>query len=364
MAAWIDTQKTKKGIRYYIRWRVKINGKSKIMSKPGGKIYRTAILIRNKMDDRVIQSQNEITDSDISLIRAANEYLEDGTFIKNGILKKKKPNTLKGAYYAIFTLLQYLGYIQDSPNKPNIYNFLGIFKTPNENAMLSDINEDKALGFRSYLIKNCEPHGVNIKLNAIKAFFKYCVERKKVLKATPFKEVGLVDAPDVATFINKETYDLVFAKLMDQPELKKVIPIYLWSGMRADELLTLQGEQIREEGIFLGYNTKTGKPRVIPIKDEIKPIIDTLPKKGPCFPDLSYTKISNRWRYLRKKFNFEKRMRLHDFRHTFISNFILSGNSIAEAMAVSGHTSLKSVQKYIHLNTKHLQQKVNSMVLH
>ena len=63
-----------------------------------------------------------------------------------------------------------------------------------------------------------------------------------------------------------------------------------------------------------------------------------------------------------KRAGIQVRVRPHDLRHTFASNYLQSGQgTLADLSKILGHTSLKTTMIYAHFELKHLKEHVDLM---
>ena len=63
-------------------------------------------------------------------------------------------------------------------------------------------------------------------------------------------------------------------------KLRAIVSLALLTGARIGELLSLRWEDTAD-GLLTFLETKTGKPRTLPISPTIKAILDTLPRHTP-----------------------------------------------------------------------------------
>ncbi|HLE12435.1 MAG TPA: tyrosine-type recombinase/integrase [Bacteriovoracaceae bacterium] len=57
----------------------------------------------------------------------------------------------------------------------------------------------------------------------------------------------------------------------------------------------------------------------------------------------------------------KNKIRFHDMRHTFASQFMMSGGSLFDLQKILGHTDVKMTLRYAHFSSDHLQKSVQFM---
>lgn len=130
----------------------------------------------------------------------------------------------------------------------------------------------------------------------------------------------------------------------------KIILIYIFSGLRANELLNIKRKDIHidetctDDGIerkisylVTGSKTDAGKNRVVPIHDSIKPYVkELLLPKGKRIVDQSYTNfIKEHFNPYLKELNMKHT--LHDTRVTFTTLCQLNNVDVFSRKRILGH---------------------------
>ena len=133
--------------------------------------------------------------------------------------------------------------------------------------------------------------------------------------------------------------------------------ILIYSGMRAGELYAVKDVKLSDRYLISGIKTEAGKNRVIPLREEIIPLIETNISK--------YNNIAGKYAlnslisYIPKATDNHSS---HDCRHTFIS--LLSGFdvSIVTINKIIGHsTGILSIDTYTKKNISELLNAVNKL---
>jgi integrase len=134
---------------------------------------------------------------------------------------------------------------------------------------------------------------------------------------------------------------------------RKLILLAAYTGLRKGELFGLTQDNIRDGCIVLGIETKTGKPRVVPLPEEAREIVDEIP-----LPITEHI-FRKEWEAAR---NVEfPHVRFHDLRHTYASWLVQAGAPLLAVKDLLGHSSLSMTQRYSHLGTEHLREAVSML---
>ncbi len=141
--------------------------------------------------------------------------------------------------------------------------------------------------------------------------------------------------------------------------LEPVVKFALETAMRRGELLSLRWNNIDlNRRTALLETTKNGERRLVPLSSSAIDILNNLPRHigGEVFPvsACALAAMFNRAIVRAGISNF----RFHDLRHTAITDLAKKLPNLLELSAVSGHKSLKMLQRYYHPNAEELAQKL------
>ncbi|MCX8254505.1 Site-specific recombinase XerD [Beijerinckiaceae bacterium RH AL1] len=182
---------------------------------------------------------------------------------------------------------------------------------------------------------------------------------------TAFGKRALKESRPRIRFVSREE----FARLHDAASetLKPILVLAVETGMRKEELLSLQLEQIdlRRREVHLEI-TKTSSPRRVPLSvtaaDTVRALIE---KRGrPASRFLFCKPDGSRVGDPKKGFNAACRraqlvdFRFHDLRHTFASWWVQDGGDLYRLSRVLGHATLQMTSRYGHLRTEDLHSEL------
>jgi integrase len=129
----------------------------------------------------------------------------------------------------------------------------------------------------------------------------------------------------------------------------------IMTGMRRGEILRLSWKDVDlEHKILYVLESKSGKPREMPIAGKLHEVLATLgPKQGLVF-DIPVITLRRYFDAALKKAGIQE-FRFHDLRHTFASHYIMRTNDLPALQALLGHHSPVMTQRYAHLSRTHLK---------
>ena len=147
------------------------------------------------------------------------------------------------------------------------------------------------------------------------------------------------------------TYEqlLMFLIAARSQAVEDAILIGMYTGLRAGEITRLTPDNVRGDFITLGIDTKSGKPRSVPIHPAIRDALDRLPL------GITVSGISQGFAKLADDLGLPD-VHFHDAtRHTFASWLVQGGVGIYDVAHLLGHASVKTTQRYAHLSPEHLR---------
>lgn len=231
--------------------------------------------------------------------------------------------------------------------------------------LIKNITVDDINAVKEGLRIDHDPNGVEFVLRNANPIFTYAKERNWV-KKNPIKlSLKGYQTDDVFHFLQEAEVQTVYrACLPRNLKLQKAIKVFLHTGLRQGEFLRMREPDIKNGHIqvisMLTKRTKTKRSRLIPIHKAIEPILLEVVREG-------WTK--NRLRralgraikraHKAKENPLVGRTRCQDFRHTFASNYLQAGGTIADLMIILGHTTLAALKVYAHFQRTHLAEKIN-----
>lgn len=163
---------------------------------------------------------------------------------------------------------------------------------------------------------------------------------------------------DTSVKIVRHPFTFAEIQAIQDEEMKSLVMIGCYTGMRINELITLKKEHIHEEDgiLFIRHGSKTeaGRNRIIPMHPEIEPLIREKMKSENMFTH-SGDKLSlpGAKTFFSKKLNKTS----HDMRHTFATNWF--GLNPVYGKLILGHAVRDiTIDVYTHITPADLMQEM------
>ena len=204
------------------------------------------------------------------------------------------------------------------------------------------------------------PNTIAKELRTLQAIMNMAVEwdylQKNHIKGVkPPKDTK--DAPP--PFYLKEEIKLIYENALD-PIKEATWKLYLNTGFRRSEGLTLKKEWIDEKGIKI-YSTskdrtKSGKWRIVPHTRGTKKALKVLSEvDGPnVIPQVHLKSISRAFGNCLRRAELEGS--LHWTRHSYASHLVMAGEPLWKVQKLLGHASIKTTERYAHHDPDYLQK--------
>lgn len=199
---------------------------------------------------------------------------------------------------------------------------------------------------------------VNNRIRAINAYLKWSgsplhvsklKEPSDVLPTFSPADIAAIAAARAKTFHERRTIVLMLT-LVD-------------TGCRIDEILSLCWSDIDFDNLLILVRGKGDKQRRIPFSFELRRHLTRFKHEHALvFPTRDGRKVGHNNAHRSVKLFCDRlgiarpRRLLHSLRHTFASNYIRSGGSVAMLQRVLGHTTVTMTMRYVHVQTADLQQ--------
>ncbi|MES0337909.1 MAG: site-specific integrase [Candidatus Magnetobacterium sp. LHC-1] len=199
----------------------------------------------------------------------------------------------------------------------------------------------------------------NIEIRHIKAVFSWAVTRE-YLKASPFQGYSLLKTQKtIPKFLTPAQILKVFDVIGDNKKYRLIFALYIYTGARREEIYRLQWKDIKADTVTI-LKTKNYTPRVIPICEKFKEILSEYQSRiGKVYTG----NIDHMSKAIKEYLTLAGcgDVRPHDLRHTFASQLLMSGASMASVQVLLGHTTYATTQIYAHLSQEHLIDVVNKL---
>ena len=141
------------------------------------------------------------------------------------------------------------------------------------------------------------------------------------------------------------------------------LKLLLLTGTRKNEALRARWEHvdIEDSGIWRLPHTKNGKAHHVPLNDEAKVLLRSLPRVPGCpwifpgrDPNAPLVEVRRCLNRLTRAAGIAP-LRVHDLRHSFASLCAQSGTSLLQIKQLLNHASIATTQRYAHLTADDLR---------
>lgn len=245
---------------------------------------------------------------------------------------------------------------------------------------LSEITEDHGMALMSDLKKTHSAKGIKNIWIVLKGVINKA-RKDKLIRFDPFEDIKK-PRPDLVQdqfWIKVEINQFLRANKTDQ-----LLPFYfvaMHTGLRLAELCGLKWDRIdfrnnqmsvtrTRDKYGLKETTKTKIKRFVPMTGEVRALLLALHQKNQGNPlvfleadgtEVKYAHIYRRFHKAQDKAGITNKIRFHDLRHSFASNYMMNGGNVFDLQKLLGHTDIKMTMRYAHFTPDHLQNSIKFM---
>jgi integrase/recombinase XerC len=231
---------------------------------------------------------------------------------------------------------------------------------------------------RAYIVsiyKELKKSSLSRKVSSIKVFFKFMKRKGYIEENTAL----VIKNPTIEKHLPKfYTIDEMFHFLDFLPKdgwlnirNRAIFELMYSAGMRSQEALDINMNDIHLEGMWAKVKGKGGKERILPFGEKAKQAIEEylpfrkekgkLSGKSPLFVSAQGTRLSYRGllKIMKKhqlKAHLFKDLALHGIRHSFATHMLDSGADLRSIQELLGHSKLSTTQKYTHVSMDKLME--------
>lgn len=233
------------------------------------------------------------------------------------------------------------------------------------NVKLGSVTSDHIEKFRLVRLQEVAPVSVNVQLRCLKTAFNWAVERN-LLKVSPAAKVRLNRVPKNLhpRFLTGEEIHRLRDEIVEDAALSQVVDAALWTGMRRNEIVTLQWADVDLDRNVItvqnkvGFRTKSRKSRAIPINAPLREMLMGM-KSANAKPEdkvfsISYWTLGKKFLRATRAAKLHGEVTFHTLRHTFASHLVMQGVDLLSIQEILGHFDVTVTQIYTHLSPEHL----------
>lgn len=194
---------------------------------------------------------------------------------------------------------------------------------------------------------------INSKLAYLSKLLSYAVQNEIIVHKPyiPLLKVKITKEKYLST--EEKTKMLEWCETHSQQELKLIIQIGLYTGLRINNILSILPEHIENNYIRV-YENKTNKPYSVPMNK----ILQDVMKDFKPFT-IKYNQVYYIFNQMKKELNLDENITIHTLRHTFCSDLIQKGVVLPVIQALANHKKIQTTMRYLHLSNKQLEDAVS-----
>ncbi|RKD17517.1 integrase [Pelobium manganitolerans] len=236
-------------------------------------------------------------------------------------------------------------------------------------------HKDIRLWIISLMDDGLDARSVNRKMSSLRAFYKFGL-RENLLSVNPTLKVQSPKmSKKLPVFVSDDKMDAlldsdIFSDDFNGCRDKLIIELLFATGIRLNELLTLQQRDVLLNEGTIKVLGKRNKQRIVPltdvavsaikayliVKERVQPVEETglllVTDKGkPAYAKLVYRVVNN---YL-KIISTQNKKSPHILRHSFATSLLNKGADINAIKDLLGHASLAATQVYTHNSIERLK---------
>ncbi len=203
------------------------------------------------------------------------------------------------------------------------------------------------------------PGGANRALDTLRQIFNHAMVHGHIetnpasgVRPNPKRRFNRFLSRDEARRLHAEL-DRLVAERPGRAAQADIIRVLYYTGCRCSEIRTLRWCEVGAETLDL-VDSKTG-PRKVYLNSEARRIIERQPRAGSDHvfpsssdPTLPVSESMRLWLTLRKRAGIED-VRLHDLRHNYASQAVLSGVPLPTVARLLGHRQVSMSLRYAHV---------------
>jgi integrase/recombinase XerC len=234
---------------------------------------------------------------------------------------------------------------------------------------------------RAYIVsvyKSLKKSSLSRKVSAIKVFFRFMKKKGFVEENTAL----VIRNPKAEKHLPKfYTIDEMFHFLDYLPKEgwlnmrnRAIFELMYSTGMRSQEVLSVDKEDLHLDGMWVKVKGKGGKERIAPFGEKAKQEVENYLKMmkdlfgarvgGPASPlfvnargkRLSYRGLLKIMKKHQLKAQLFKPLGLHGIRHSFATHMLDNGADLRSIQELLGHSKLSTTQKYTHVSIDKLME--------
>jgi len=214
-------------------------------------------------------------------------------------------------------------------------------------ATLDEAPDAAARMRRDWLAEGLKPATINRRLALLRRLCNLAFEWGWTDKAIGRRIKLLPENNARHVYLTPEQVEAIASRM---PRAGDLVRFSAYTGLRLGELMRLTARNVTDGAVVL-YDTKSTKPRTVPVPDRVAHILKAIPWA------VTETVRRDEWEAARKAAGLPH-VHWHDLRHTYASWLAARGVGDRELGELLGHSSASMVKRYSHLRADHLRARV------
>lgn len=294
--------------------------------------------------------------------REQESRIEKGGFLQQSDFKHLSVRELMTEYAA--TVIPKRRGLKHANNR-----FAKFQREPFANLSVTKIGDADIEAWKKRELARISPASVARDMNELSSFFTWCIKEKKIPIINP---MSLVKRPEGADVKRDRTFTWVEIKALLKAMGYRRLPaeytgkamaghaflLAARTAMRLGEICSVKWDDIHLEEQYLHLRmTKNGQPRDVPLSTKSVRLLQRMRFDGPKLIPVSADAIGIYFRYARDAIGLHD-AHFHDTRHHATTQLAELLPSVLELSAVTGHKSLKHLQRYYNPKATALAKKL------
>lgn len=215
-----------------------------------------------------------------------------------------------------------------------------------KDTLITDLTNANILDYRAKRRgEGLQPQSINRDFNCLKAALNHArVMHGQPIPPLAWKHLRAKEPPNRTRFLSRDEYQqLIF---VSDPELQRIIRFAVATGLRKDNVLSLDWSEVDLSSAMVTVTVKGDKLHSVKLTSELRAMLSTTTKrKGKVFDTMNFRR---RWARAVKDAELHN-FRFHDLRHTFASWARMAGADLADICEALGHSDISVTMRYAHI---------------
>ena len=212
--------------------------------------------------------------------------------------------------------------------------------------LIADLTNATILDYRAKRRgEGLQPQSVNRDFNCLKAALNHArVMHGQPVPPLAWKKLRAKEPPNRTRFLSRDEFQTLIA--VSDPELRRIIRFAVATGLRKDNILSLDWREVDLSSALVTVTIKGDKLHSVRLTQELRAMLATATeRRGRVFDTLNFRR---RWTRAVKEADLHD-FRFHDLRHTFASWARMAGADLADICEALGHSDVSVTMRYAHI---------------